>query len=57
MPNKKLAAVTVMYGKSGSNPQAGDHFWLKYTPDGKIEAEGKAVSSPPFSGKYFRLRS
>lgn len=41
MPDKKLAAVTVMYKKAGFNPQAGDFFWLKYTPDGKIEAEGK----------------
>jgi hypothetical protein len=42
MPDKKLAAVTVMYKKAGYNPEAGDYFWLKYTPDGKIEAEGKA---------------
>jgi hypothetical protein len=42
MPDKKLAAVTVMYKKSGFNPQAGDFFWLKYAPDGKIEDEGKA---------------
>jgi len=41
MPDKMLAAVTVMYKKSGYNPQAGDYFWLKFTPDGKIEAEGK----------------
>jgi hypothetical protein len=41
MPDKKLAAVTVMYKKTGYNPQAGDYFWLKFTPDGKIEAEGK----------------
>jgi hypothetical protein len=41
MPDKKLAAVTVMYKKAGYDPQAGDFFWLKYTPDGKIEAEGK----------------
>jgi hypothetical protein len=30
-----------MYKKAGFNPDAGDFFWLKYTPDGKIEAEGK----------------
>ncbi|MBE0599359.1 MAG: cytochrome P460 family protein [Desulfuromonadales bacterium] len=41
-PDKKLAAVTVMYKKAGFNPQAGDYFWLKYGPQGKIEAEGKA---------------
>jgi len=43
MPNKTLAAVTVMYKKAGYNPEAGDFFWLKYTPDGKIEAEGKVA--------------
>ena len=40
--DKKLAAVTVMYKKTGYNPQAGDYFWLSYAPDGKIQAEGKA---------------
>lgn len=42
MPDKMLAAVTVMYKKDGFNPEAGDFFWLKYAPDGKILAEGKA---------------
>jgi hypothetical protein len=41
MPDKILAAVTVMYKKAGYSPQAGDYFWLKFTPDGKIEAEGR----------------
>jgi hypothetical protein len=41
MPDKKLAAITVMYKVKGYNPQAGDWFWVKYLPDGKIEAEGK----------------
>ena len=40
-PDKKLMAYTVMYKVKGYNPQAGDWFWAKYTPDGKIEAEGK----------------
>ena len=40
-PDKKLAAVTVMYKVQGYNPEAGDWFWAKYTPDFKIEAEGK----------------
>lgn len=41
-PDKKLAAVTVMYKKDGYNLEAGDYFWLKYAKDGEIEAEGKA---------------
>ncbi len=39
-PEKKLAAITVMYKKQGYNPAAGDWFWLKYQPDGTIEKEG-----------------
>jgi len=40
---KELAAVTVMYKVEGYNPEGGDWFWLKYTPDGKIEKEGKVA--------------
>lgn len=42
MPDKKLAAITVMYKVAGYNPGGGDWFWAKYTPGGKIEAEGKS---------------
>ncbi len=41
-PDGKLAAVTVMSKKKGYNPEAGDYLWLKYTPDMKIQAQGKA---------------
>jgi len=40
---KELAAVTVMYKVEGYNPEGGDWFWLKYTPDGRIEKEGKVA--------------
>jgi hypothetical protein len=40
-PDKKLAAITVMYKKKGYAPEDGDWFWLKYGPDGKIMKEGK----------------
>lgn len=36
-----LAAVTPMYKVEGYNPSAGDWFWAKYGPDGKVMAEGK----------------
>ena len=42
-PEKKLAAVTVMYKKAGYNPEAGDWFWIKYALDGQIEKEGKVA--------------
>jgi hypothetical protein len=38
---KKLAAVTVMFKKTGYDPNHGDWFYLKYTADGAIESEGK----------------
>ncbi len=41
MPDKKLAAVTVMYRVKGYDPDAGDWFWAKYKADGTIEKEGK----------------
>jgi hypothetical protein len=40
-PEKKLMAITVMYKVKGYNPEAGNWFWAKYAPDGKVEAEGK----------------
>ena len=38
---KKLVAITPMYKVEGYNPEAGNWFWAKYGPDGKIMAEGK----------------
>ncbi len=34
------AAITVMYKAAGFNPEVGDWFWAKFTPDGKVEAKG-----------------
>ncbi len=42
-PDKKLAAVTVMYKVKGFNPSAGDWFWLKYDGSGMVEASGKVA--------------
>lgn len=36
-----LAAVTVMYKVKGFNPDDGDWFWVKYSPDGKADKAGK----------------
>jgi hypothetical protein len=38
---KTLMAVTPMYKSKGYNRKAGDWFWGKYGPDGKIMASGK----------------
>lgn len=40
-PEKELAAITVMYKRTGYNPEGGDWYWLKYAPDKTILAEGK----------------
>lgn len=40
-PDKKLAAITVMFKVDKYNPEANDWFWVKYEPDGKIQKEGK----------------
>jgi hypothetical protein len=37
-----LAALTYMVKVPGYNPEAGDWFWAKMAPDGKIDAAGKA---------------
>ncbi len=42
MPDGTLAAITIMYKAAGyENPQANGWFFLKYAPDGVIEAEGQ----------------
>lgn len=39
--DKKFTSLSVMYKVKGYNPEAGDWFWAKYTPDGKVEVSGK----------------
>jgi hypothetical protein len=39
--DKKYVALTVMYKVKGYDPEEGDWFWAKYSPAGKVEAEGK----------------
>ncbi len=38
---EKLMAITVMYKVKGYNPEAGDWFYVKYTPDGMAKPYGK----------------
>lgn len=39
--DKKFQGLSVMYKIKGYNPQAGDWFYAKYAPDGKVLASGK----------------
>lgn len=41
---KDLSAVTVMYKVRGFNPEAGDWYWVKFTPDGTPAEAGKPRS-------------
>lgn len=41
LPDKTLAALTVMYKENGYDPEHNDWFWVKYLPNGTIAAEGK----------------
>lgn len=40
-PDQTMAAVTVMAKVEGYNPEHGDWFWAKYSPQGEVQAEGK----------------
>ena len=44
MPDKTLAAITVMYKVKGYDPENNDWFYAKYSPKGEILAEGKVES-------------
>ncbi|MCF8032876.1 MAG: cytochrome P460 family protein [Desulfarculaceae bacterium] len=37
----KLKGLVVMYKFKGYNPKAGDWFWVRYSPEGQVMAEGK----------------
>jgi len=41
MPDKTLAAITVMVKKAGFDANHNDWFWAKYAPDGSVQASGK----------------
>lgn len=41
---KKFDSLTVMYKVKGYNPAAGDWFWAKYAPDGKVLASGRVTA-------------
>jgi len=41
--DKALKAVTVMKKIKGYNPEGGDWFWGKFSPDGKADKSGKVA--------------
>ena len=42
-PGSELAAITVMYKRTGYNPDHNDWFWLKVLADGTVEKEGMVM--------------
>ncbi|MCD4841655.1 MAG: cytochrome P460 family protein [Methanosarcinales archaeon] len=40
-PEKQLLAITVMYKEKDYDPKHNDWFWVKYSANGTVEAEGK----------------
>ena len=50
-PTKKLMAITLMYKTKGYNPEAGDWYWAKYTPDGKVAQMDSPMGKMAISGK------
>jgi hypothetical protein len=56
MPDKMLAAVTVMYKVKGYNPEVGDIFWMKFAPDGKIEVSGKSGMADMCIGCHTKVK-
>ena len=55
-PAGDLAAITVMYKKSGYAPEHGDWFWLKNTTDGSDDRAGRAGGLPGLPRRRHRLR-
>jgi cytochrome c553 len=43
MPDRTLAAVTLMYKVAGFDPDNGDWYWLQRTAGGMVMAEGKVA--------------
>ncbi len=41
MPDRTLAAVTVMHKVPGYAPDHADWYWVKYLPGGEVEASGR----------------
>lgn len=45
VPNRGMTALTVMYKvRKGYNPGAGDWYWAKYTPDGRLQVAGRVTA-------------
>lgn len=48
---KKLMAITVMFRSKGYNPSAGDWYWVKYLPDGRVDQKATPNGRLRLAGK------
>jgi len=45
VPTRGMTALTVMYKvRKGYNPDAGDWYWAKYTPNGRLQVAGRVAA-------------
>ncbi len=51
MPNRQLAAITVMYKQDGYNSQHNDWFFTKHLPSGELDKMEKDGMSMPMQGR------
>ena len=50
-PDKKLMAITLMYKSNGFNPEAGDWYWAKFMPNGKVAQMDSPMGKMAISGR------
>lgn len=48
---KTLMAITVMYRTKNYNPEAGDWYWIKYLPDGRVDQKQTPTGPVMLAGK------
>lgn len=48
---KTLMAITVMYKTTKYNPEAGDWYWIKYLPDGRVDQKQTPNGAMRLAGK------
>jgi len=52
MPDKQLAAITVMYRVKDYDPENNDWYWVKYDADGTVALTPPEKGSKPIAGRF-----
>ena len=48
---RQLMAITVMFRAKGYNPQAGDWYWVKYLPNGRVDQKATPNGNVRLAGR------